>query len=199
LISTDRQFNSSFFDPLCGGGLFSIIFNTFGFLDILKLIFFILPAFGINYNAFLSLVTNYSLSLSNNIISPFSSIDCGFNKSSIVWGHHMFIVGFDSLLLNCTSSYSYNSIAIPTGISSSSNNLFSSDINSSSNADTNSYDCVIDNVTIPNLCSTGVSDINFKSSHSSRSIKYSKSSITISSSTTSYSYSRSSNSNSSNN
>jgi hypothetical protein len=80
----------------------------------------------------------------------------------------MFIVGFDINTNNLYNSFSNNIIAIPTGISSSFNNLFSSGINSSaannSNNDSISYDA------ITNLSnSTGVTSTLSKSIICSRS------------------------------
>lgn len=109
-IIFDRHFNSSFFDPIRGGDLlpFQHLFWFFGHPEAY---ISILPAFG----------------LISEIISKFSQCII-FGRDSmliallliafigcIVWGHHMFMVGFD-IDTRTYFTAATSIIAIPTGI-----------------------------------------------------------------------------------
>ena len=110
MIIFDRHFNCSFFDPLRGGDLLSPQHSSWFFRHP-EVYILILPAFG----------------LISEIISKFSQCII-FGRDSmlialliiavlgcIVWGHHMFMVGFD---LDTRSYFTFSTsiIAIPTGI-----------------------------------------------------------------------------------
>lgn len=110
MIIFDRHFNCSFFDPLRGGDLllFQHLFWFFGHPEVYILI---LPAFG--------LITEMLSKFSQCIIFGRDSMLIALLiiavLGCIVWGHHMFMVGFD---LDTRSYFTFSTsiIAIPTGI-----------------------------------------------------------------------------------
>jgi len=110
MIISDRHFNSSFFDPLRGGDLllFQHLFWFFGHPEVYILI---LPAFGL-VSTMISKFTQFIIFGRDSMIIALLLIGL---LGCIVWGHHMFIVGFDiDSRAYFTSSTSI--IAIPTGI-----------------------------------------------------------------------------------
>ena len=93
ILLADLHYNTVFFDPIFGGDpvLYQHLFWFFGHPEVYILI---IPAFGI-ISIIISGITQIILFGNQSMILAMSCISI---LGSVVWGHHMYIVGMESVL-----------------------------------------------------------------------------------------------------